>query len=483
MPKMVVQLPAWWRADIWQLIEGYLSSGYSRLATASDSDGSDDDGLPTTEKQHRVCFSSNGFTNLGYSLLPSFITHSEPLPKANPTTYLNGLRGLAACIVVLQHLTQDYYPFIHQAYGSREEDTYLIQLPFIRVLLSGRFMVGIFFIISGFVLSHSSLRKAHANERATSNLASAFFRRPIRLFLPVLPVALISGFLVWTGIFYHDGSTTEYQHTNDRVVVEVWEGWHQWRLMAWTPFDWGDYLPPYFPQCWTLNAEFRGSVVVFIAALVLSRVAVWVRFAIVGWVAWDAMSTASNRWSVFCFLAGFLLADLRCLRDKWKAGGGELSAPIRITGKAASIAILVLGLFLGGWPSGGDREGLWFSDFADLPTGGNNAQYYWFSIASVMVVAALENLPLLQDLLNTPLMLYLGEISFGLYLVHWAIIATFGKGVIRALRDRGVGDNSSFAVGGVIALALCIWAGDVHWRLVDRKCVKFSRWAAEKLGV
>lgn len=138
-------------------------------------------------------------------LFPSFIArqlgyYSDVKPsRADDTSYLIGLRGIAAVIVVIQHTSEEYYPENHGCYGDGppEEDHY-IQLPFLHLINNGSFAVALFFVISGFALSYGSLRKIYAGnaEAAIAAMPSSVLRRPIRLFLPIVPVYALSYILI-----------------------------------------------------------------------------------------------------------------------------------------------------------------------------------------------------------------------------------------------------------------------------------------------
>lgn len=81
-------------------------------------------------------------------------------------------------------------------YHTSEEESHnwFFQLPIIRVVHSGRFMVTIFFVISGYVLSYKSLKLAREGKhiQLLDTLASSVFRRWIRLHLPVIASTLVA---------------------------------------------------------------------------------------------------------------------------------------------------------------------------------------------------------------------------------------------------------------------------------------------------
>src|SRR5690242_11309159 len=101
------------------------------------------------------------------TLLPSFVADviwpdQKPTYKIHPTSYLDGLRGLASFIVCICHYTESNHGYFVPTYGlNGDKPSSFIQLPFLRIIYSGRPMVHIFFVISGFVLSYKPLKSIH----------------------------------------------------------------------------------------------------------------------------------------------------------------------------------------------------------------------------------------------------------------------------------------------------------------------------------
>jgi peptidoglycan/LPS O-acetylase OafA/YrhL len=103
------------------------------------------------------------------SLKPSFL---RPAPTAkrrqlHRTSYLDGLRGVAALFVVFAHYEATYFPSLDLAWHAGcvvgvesaecQQESSVLQLPIVRGLYNGPFMVAIFFVISGHVLSQKAL--------------------------------------------------------------------------------------------------------------------------------------------------------------------------------------------------------------------------------------------------------------------------------------------------------------------------------------
>lgn len=128
------------------------------------------------------------------ALLPSFVVSSKNKKprKIFPTSYLDGLRGVAAFFVVVHHYTIAYTVSSAQGWGLDRggvgSQNWFWLLPIIRVVHAGRFMVVIFFVLSGYVLSYRSLKLARQGKQLEllDSLASSVFRRWLRLHLPVI---------------------------------------------------------------------------------------------------------------------------------------------------------------------------------------------------------------------------------------------------------------------------------------------------------
>jgi hypothetical protein len=103
-----------------------------------------------------------------HTLKPSFLGRHAPAAKPrrlHPTSYLDGLRGVAALFVVFAHYEATYFPFLNPAWHASDDNTggvpsrnnHVLQFPILRTIYSSRFMVAIFFVISGHVLSQKAI--------------------------------------------------------------------------------------------------------------------------------------------------------------------------------------------------------------------------------------------------------------------------------------------------------------------------------------
>ena len=107
-------------------------------------------------------------------------------------TALDGVRGVAACVVVISHLIAGFYPALF--FGAPDEARFALQHAIANsplfVLYSGTFAVYIFFVLSGFVIAASAMR-------TRCGLLVLALTRYLRLAVPVLASVLLALALMW----------------------------------------------------------------------------------------------------------------------------------------------------------------------------------------------------------------------------------------------------------------------------------------------
>jgi peptidoglycan/LPS O-acetylase OafA/YrhL len=427
-------------------------------------------------------------------LRPSFLysrqgVNNKPY-KIQPTTYLNGVRGFAALCVYFQHYLVKYFKFLDNGYLSKPEESRFLQLPFIRLIFTGRFMVANFFILSGFVLSCKPLRLIRKRDSSLFDcLASSVFRRTPRLFLPLIPPMVVTAFCNYHH-WYVDQPEAKPVDPNAQhpdLFNRLSEEFGIFAQIV-NPFSWGTYHPSYTPHMWTLPMEFRGSMVVFLSLLCLSKTKVTIRMLLLTGFAYYCLQTA--HWDTFLFVSGILLAEFHLIKRDTSISLEDFLQFINIHNKETTryvtimshvfwSLVFIFALFIGSWPC--DKASVtpgYVSLDLLTPQHYNSEElhgYFWYSIAAVMIMMAFENYPILQRPFATPLARYLGDISFAFYIIHWTFLWTIGR-MITNETIALFGKNFGFAVGAVIVIPINICVADVYWRMFDIGSVTFSRW-------
>jgi peptidoglycan/LPS O-acetylase OafA/YrhL len=417
------------------------------------------------------------------ALIPSFITNrfraTEPR-KLHPTSFLDGLRGFAAIVVVSGHLVLYLERWVMIAYGVQSQGN-ILQLPFIRLLVSPRAMVHIFFVISGYVLScrHVKMIWAAEHQKLGGSLVSAVFRRGIRLFLP--PLVQLVSMLIFAVLGLPDFREWD---VSDASFGNLYKSSIGHLVSCW---NWDEVDGELF-QLWTIPVEFSCSMLLFLFVLGTSRLKTWIRLSVV--IGVMVHCQAAGRYGPFEFLAGYLMADLE---EYWSER--ELSGTTKRVHDAFWITCLLVGMFISGWPQLAAEETFGFKQLiswtpqaylnrADpyLENGLIYVSFFWFSLAAPLMLWALFRVPVLQKPFTSRLALYCGDISYSIYIVHWYVVISLKEQIGNMLHglngesDTGLKRTLSAIFEAFVIVGLSVWYADVFWRLVDRPIVKFGRW-------
>jgi peptidoglycan/LPS O-acetylase OafA/YrhL len=437
-------------------------------------------------------------------LIPSFIYIWNPQVKAkklHPTAYLDGLRGVAASFVVFHHWALQLCPTILEGYGSENINIWLIQLPIVRIIYSGSFMVSLFYVLSGFVLSVRGLKLARMGKQAEflSSMASSAFRRWLRLHLPVFASMIFSMILtymeLWVSIrpeWYSlppavtargyplsggsiaDSSTIEKR----RFVWPTHPGTLSPKLRSfseqlWSLFDaFQDISDPfrfgsspnngflYSPGVvlWTIPVEWIGSMVVFAVVLALAWTKSWTRLTVVTLLTW--WCHRNGRWELGMFMMGLIFAEIMCIRDAWRASRAarvHLGLPPDEQKVSTTevrtwrdkillrfwIVMFTCGIFFGSQPMLRAHESTgWVYLMKSIPAWWNPAGNFYYSVGSSLIMLSLMFCEPLQRIFTSNIAQYLGRISFSLYLLHVHVLWTVGTRVFPwCMRIVGGGDT------------------------------------------
>ncbi|KAK0121838.1 hypothetical protein ONS95_010118 [Cadophora gregata] len=429
----------------------------------------------------------------GVFLTPSFLQRNgeKSERKITETSYLNGVRGLAASLVYVQHSL--FARWIHNGYRGLPED-FFWQLPFVRLLYSGRFMVAIFFILSGFVLSYRPLQLARKGDSRAlyDNLSSATFRRTPRLFLPIVPAMLGTATIVYYTCYGAEDFTLNVCLPKANSLWRQWWGYVPVIVHMLDPSSWNEYYPPGLPHLWTLSMEFRGSMVVFLLVLGLGNTRPLYRLILLGCFAIFFLHL--GKWDTFLFTCGPILAELRISRAEAQTqleaghiGPKRMQSSIQwsVVTKVFWTINFIAGLFLGSWPAFQACSSYGFRNLCHLTPksfGGSETveQYFWVSIGAFLLLLSFEHMEVLQKPFTTRLASYMGDISFGFYIVHWTMLFSVGTVIVGACKSwlpYGYPNYSlGFWVGAILTTPFVVWVGDIHWRAFDNGAVKCARW-------
>lgn len=418
----------------------------------------------------------------------------------------DGMRGISALCVVIYHSSLLWFTWdLHAPYmpGSYE----ILKLPIIRLFISGPPHVAVFFIVSGYAISYKTLKLIHQGRFADvgSTLASSFFRRHPRLFMPAAVVTFFSALMTQMGWYDLQGlpgvaiPTREPPHAGsvrDQMVhfafIEIWntDPIGQEHARSGVPRN---VQNPYDANLWTLPIEFNSSMVIFMFLAAFSRVRNRVRMT-VALALIIYFEYFWSYWALFLFLSGMLICDLHFEIDDYRSqcaknmmSGEDADLPIwaRVPqGIVSRISRKIAGSRLLGRITGVSlfTLALWLLSIPEV----TYIDTLYTHLGAVILAFAVDNSSHLHIIFTNRISQYLGKISYSLYLIHgpllWTLGSTLGR---RCVAFTGGETNETYVLGIAIAAFLwwpvAIWVSDLTYRGVDMKCVQLARWAYEKL--
>lgn len=370
--------------------------------------------------------------------------------------YFDGLRGLAALVVFFGHMACSLYP----ALTSGDPDLSglsilpdLARTPF-SLLTASNSAVCIFFVLSGYVMSMV------ANRSGESFIAIST-RRYLRLAGPAVGSCILSAWLLKHHLYF-----------NQSVAGLTGSAW----LKQWFLFD-GHYRvalieglrgifenpnSTYNSSLWTMYVELWGSLAIFSTYyLVKNKSLRLVSFVLACLIA----AKLYNRYEFFCIFAGAISFNLHQL-FKLQFWQGWMST-----------ACVLIGIFLCSYP-----------DFA--PNGHGGIIYNWIgtsyratsyhALGGVFIVHFMHQSTLFKNFFSSPLLLWLGKVSFALYLIHLPVICSLGSGLIALLHPVLTYNQMTIIVvlcTGVASLSLA----QLYERTVDTSFVQLGRWLSKKI--
>lgn len=438
---------------------------------------------------------------------PSILNRATgPRIQLRRTAYLDGLRGFAAFMVYWHH----HQLWARDAVGANrifenafgyDEQYYFACLPGIRTFfIGGHFAVTVFFVISGYVLSAKPLSLVHAGEylKLGDNLASALFRRWLRLHIPVI----CTTFLYMTS-WHAFGIWTDSEHQSN-YRDELWNWYVEFKNFSFVFRTGGEPWFSYDFHVWSIPVEFRGSIVIYTTLMAFSRCTrnarLWCELGLIFYFLYIV-----DGWFCSMFMAGMLLCDLDLLAKNDDLP--RIFSRMRPFKNLIFYSFFIISMYLGGVPSHDsdittlrNSPGWYYLSFLK-PQAVFDYKWFYLFWASAFLVASIPRISWLKSFFELRFNQYLGRISFAFYLVHgpvlWIVadrlyVATgwsresHGVGlpnwinVFPMSKAGPLGFELSFLAPHLIILPVTLWLAEITTKFFDEPSVKFSQWVYGK---
>ncbi|MBR5278308.1 MAG: acyltransferase [Clostridia bacterium] len=362
--------------------------------------------------------------------------------------YLEGMRALMALNVIICHLVCVYYPQMYFAEYNGPL-SYFATTP-LSALVNGNVAVVFFFALTGFLVGKSVFLK----DVDVNSIRKKAANRYLRL-MPVVVIATVFTFATMKlGLQYHLDITNENVNLNFLSAYcnfDVSIGNLVSNSLFWPFVDYSAYIGPF----WTISYELWGYVIVFLMAYTLKdskyrRIAYFVIMAVM-LVCLD---------SYYCvFVMGLLIADL------------AFNSKPTVFGKAYSYllkhkAVVSVLFFIASY-------------FACCPMQGNSSLYsFWYKLPLVnhillrgfgisLFLWVVVNSKILQKVFSIKPLVFLGEMSFETYAIHWPLMLTCEAGLFLVF-EKHFNYNTATLLSFAITLVVIYILSFLFNRLIKR---------------
>ena len=377
--------------------------------------------------------------------------------------YLDGIRGVAAFGVFLNHFSLAFY---YAWWNQKPETSHLNGLEFnythslFSFLNNGGFCVAIFFVLSGFVLS-----RKYFLSNDTEVLVSGVQRRFIRLYIPIAFAVTLS-YILMSNQLYHNVDAS-------RITLSEWFV-KQWRFgdiekrflnsVTYSSLLMGDAS---FDTClWTMSYEFFGSLFVYAFLLFTHRTQRYrLGMMLVAMLYFYLINSA--------FYMAFVLGMTLCYTEQWIAKRRTAMTTV------IAVALLAVSLMLGSIP--------FSSPFADswqdtIKTTIWDYTPWCAAVGGYLLVLSFVLSPILQKVGGLKPFRFLGYISFSLYLLHPILLGSLTSSLFLKFYPA-YGYNSAALYAFLITTVVLIGASWVMARYVDQFGINLARRFYEKVSV
>lgn len=353
--------------------------------------------------------------------------------------FLEGLRGIAALIVVFGHfkgflegLTGPVTGFLQIGSLPFKISYEMLLYPFINPA-----PVPIFFVLSGYVLTVKYFKTTDPSKKKDVYLGGAIKRYP-RLMIPSLISILLVFLFLCMGWLHNFGGI---------ATPDLAEALRQGVYDAYFTYNDGHGgTITYNGVLWTMYYEFTGSIMVFAFLAIFGET----RYRRYLYVPIMLIFLGTHYMG---FIIGLLLADL--YND---TNGARASVNHRVPLALLVVICLAFCLYLLNY---------------GIP-GINDVKLVYIYLGVSFIMALLLSSKSLQWLLSRKPMLFLGKISFSMYLLHPLVLGSFSILCYTALSSY-MGHPAAISITFITSLLIIFGASYLYYRSVDSWSIRAAK--------
>lgn len=359
----------------------------------------------------------------------------------NKINSAESLRGLACMVVVFSHLFGVFYPQLHNFAASNMPKFELAEVihnsPF-AFFYSGTGAVFVFFALSGYVLTLSSLKAKNKKLK----LKESLIKRYPRLAIP----ALFSCLLMWLVLHIDvDLSKTSEWFQGFKITPIFFDALYSGTIDS---FLFG--ASNYNPVLWTMQIELFGSLIIFFACFFQEKKIIKYIFIILS-VVLAAKTSLITLLGIMSFILGHFLYFSKEKPPEF-----------------INIFFLIFGLYL----CGVHNTSASYSIFESIL--GSRTYNVLNFLGGLLIVLATIKSNIINNLLDKNILTHLGKLSFSIYLVHIPLIYLIGIPVFNYALQSNLNFITASAICAIIVIIVTFIFAEIYSRIFDDFSINFS---------
>jgi peptidoglycan/LPS O-acetylase OafA/YrhL len=384
--------------------------------------------------------------------------------------YIEGMRGLAALMVLFSHLIAAFYPVLYPyptvfpiSLDELAAQPLLVKafvFSPLNIFYNGIFAVMIFLFISGYVVSYNCFHNKDKNY-----ITASFFKRYFRLTIPILFSCVISYFLLEVGAFFNVKASGA---SNSPWLIQFYAcDANFFNMIKFVLYD--EYIRTYSIR----ELLCYGTILWMTYALLLGSFLVYAFYAL--------FAQASSRLRIFIYIAliiifgkslflAVILGMILCDMDAHNV--------FQKVNKIILLIILLPGIYLASLI----RLDFPFYTILDIDFMKN---YFggWFPLAcfyyivgAFLLFFTLSRFSFSRKVFSSKAAVYIGKISFSIYILHLIVICSLSSYIFLWLKnDINASNELSFIVTSAMTIVVTILLSHIFHHYIELKSVNWSQ--------
>lgn len=371
---------------------------------------------------------------------------------------VEGVRGIACLMVFLSHLSSTFFPSMHTGNpnGVKSNLELLLHHSPFAFIYSGAAAVGIFFVLSGFILGYALSEKGDVVENCTAMFVKRYFR--------LMPVALFSSILAFLIFKFTNVNTGELASWAKNYYIQFPSFFDSIYHGALTPFLSGS--APYNWSLWTMKIELIGSMIVCLLSCILIGVKYKKTILLICMMIPFFMNIKKGDDVYFAsFISGLLIYHFRYNFNKYALG-----------------IIFIIGLYLCGFhPS--SRSYFWFNKIIHIKIDGQLIDNYilFNNIGGFLVVLLAVKSELIGRIFSVRPLTFMGKLSFSVYAIHQPIMHFTCPLLFNFLVLKDINYENSALISSVVTMVVVYISAIPTYKYIDKYSVNLSNIVQKKV--